>query len=807
MTEARERTRTRRRLVWGTLLTLPVLAVGAVVLVAIEARERLPELLAWVARELVPRLEVRVGSARFPSLDRFVAEGVIVGFRDAARPFLTADRIEVEFGFADVWEGNIDAVRLARPEVRWVPSTRGDLGFGSSNGGAPDEGGLAWTVERLVATDGRARVEIPPTVPAVAFEFELDVDDLGTDALRDSRERPVRITDVRVGPEERPLLVAEEIAADLSLSGAARRRVEALRVVRPRIDLGASLPDPGGVGSDAAADSPRASGPSFFVGRLQVEEGRLDAPATSERPGVAMGFSFDLRDVGDAPEVAGREHEVAVSDLRLTLPGVEHTAALTLPRATVVASLAGLSARRVAAVSLPEGEVLIDARARQLLRADAGDGPEVAPDPADAWRIGTLDIGSLAVHVAELGPPVPDVTFEVHTTLADLPLSAAAAAIADETQQIELASLALYSPFDPFKKVVSIGSVFVDLSLGGVMQQRISQVKLLRPTIYLAEDLFWYMTNERRADTSSPATPWTIDVFEAQLGSLILEIGSARRVGLPITFETRARDVKLDNLADLQLAAELKVPEESYRFPDYDVSVDRVRGELQFDYPPGEGAENFVSTLYADSLEWRDYVLEETWVSLTFDPQGINGTFGGAGYDGYVNGGLTVPYRRDAPWVGWLSASALDLKQVSEAVAAGTVEMTGPLDANVSLTVAQQALEEVDGELTLAEPGRLEITKLDESQIPTDWPPWQRDLAKSALEALRSFSYDEGHGTVHFAGGVGTATLRLAGPDGSRNLDVRYDAEGRAPSGEAAGDVAEDGPRLDVRAASSEDET
>lgn len=789
---------------WGTLLTLPVLAVGAVVFVAIEARERLPSLLAWVARELVPGLELRVGNARLPSLDRFVADRVVVGFRDADGPFFTADRIEVAFGLRDVWERRIAAVRLEGPEIRWVPSTRGELGLGSSDGGAPEEGELAWTVERLIATGGRAEVEIPPTVPEVAFEFELelDVDDLGTDAARDARPRPVRITNVRVGPEERPVLVAEEIASDLSLSGAAGRRLESLHVVRPRIDLGAPLPDLGGLDSDAAAPAP-ASEPTFFVGRLQVEEGRLAAPATSGRPGVAVSFSLDLRDLGDGPEVAGREHEVAVSDLRLTLPGVEHAAALSLRRASVVASVAGLSARRVQSVTLPEGEVLIDARARELLRADAGGPGGDAPDPADAWRIGTLDIGSLAVHLAELGPPVPDVTFDVHTTLADLPLSAAAAAIADERQQIELASLALYSPFDPFKKVVSIGSVFVDFSLGGAMRQRISRVKLLRPTIYLAEDLFWYMANERGAETSSPATPWTIDVFEAQLGSLILEIGSARRVGLPITFETRARDVKLDNLADLQLAAKLKVPEESYRFPDYDLNVDRVRGELQFDYPPGEGAENFVSTLYADSFEWKEYALEEAWVSLTFDPQGINGTFGGAGYDGYVNGGLTVPYDREAPWVGWLSASALDLKQVSEVVSAGAVEVTGPLDANVALTVAQQALETVDGELTLAEPGRLEITKLDESQIPLDWPSWQRDLAKSALDALRSFSYEKGYGTVHFAGGVGTATLRLAGPSGTRNLDVRYDAGGRAR--------AEDGPdgegaRLDVRTASSEDE-
>lgn len=771
----------RRRLLWLTLVAVPILAVGLVTLVALEARDRLPELLAWAVREMVPGVELEVASVRLEARDRIIAHGVVVRMSGAEAPAFEADRLQVEFDLSELWERRLRLVRLDRPVVVWTAETHGS----SSVGGEGEAEPLGWTLGSLRAVDGHLEVAAPPETPPVVFDFELDLTNVGDSAESTALVRDLSVSNLRVGPREQPLLTTVRLDAKLSVDGVRRGAIESIHLAPAKIDLSAALPEFASDGEESRAER------TFSVGHLVIEDSRLSRAALADQPGFECRIALDLREVGDAPKVADRVQTIEVSDLRVFLPGSSRPAMLSVPRLSADVSIAGLTGQRVVeAVRVSEGTLLLDGQGRNFFLATEGGGGNPS---GDAWRIGALEIGSLGVHLSELGPPLPDVTFDVHTTLTDLPLSAAAAAIADERQQIELASLGLYSPFDPFKKVVTIGSAFIDFSLGGLTEQKVHQVKLVRPTIYLSEDLFWYMTNERADATSSPASPWTIDVLKAELGSLILEIGKARRVGLPITFETEVRDVKLDNLADLKLAAQLHVPEESYTFPDYDVSLERVRGELQFDYPPGEGSENFVSTLYADAFEWRDYGVSEGWLSLTFDRKGIDGTFGGMGYAGYVNGGITVPYALGEPWVGWVSASDIDLTEFTAVLAGGAVEMSGPLDANIALTIANQTLETAKGDLTLAEAGRLELTRLDESQIPKDWAGWKRDLGEIALETLKNFDYDSGRGRLDFDNGVGLATLDLAGPAGGRNLKVRYHGSGSDPH------------TLDARVSSRED--
>lgn len=780
------RRRVRRRLVWATIAFVPVLAIGLFVAVAFEARDRLPELLAWVVREFVPGVELQVASARLESRNRFVATGVAVKFEDAATAAFEATRVEVDFALSEVWEGRVRAVHVNRPQIMWTGETRGAGGPGPAEASVETGGGFGWSIDRLSARDGHLEVS-HPSLPEVVLDFELALEDVGDTEASTGRVRTLAVTNLRLGPDEHPLVRSPRVEAELSWTGARRGRLERLQITQPQIDLSATLPKV----ADENADEDGSAEGTFVIGHLVVQDAHVKSPPAGQLPGLEARFGLDLRDVGDAPPLADRTQTVDVTDVRVTTPGPAREPMMKIARLSADVSVAGLLQRRaIGALRVPVGSLLLDAHGRAFL---LGENSEPSGASGGTWTIGTLEIGTLAVHLAELGPPLPDVTFDVHTTLTDLPLSAAAAEIADDAQELELASLALYSPFDPFKKVVTVGSVFVDFTLAGLARQTIDEVKLLRPTIYLAEDLFWYMTNERADATSSPSSPWTIDLLKAELGSLILEIGKARRVGLPITFETQVRDVKLDNLADLKLAAELHVPEESYRFPDYDVDLERVHGQLQFDYPPGEGSENFVSTLYADAFTWRDYSLEKGWLSLTFDPKGINGTFGGAGYDGYVNGGITVPYAFGEPWVGWVSASEIDLTELTAVIAGGAVEMTGPLDANIALTIANQTLETAEGDLVLAKPGRLEFTRLDESQIPKGWASWQRDLGKIALEALKNFEYDAGQGKLDFERGVGLATLDLKGPDGGRRLEVHYHGDGGDPLS------------LDVRVASRED--
>lgn len=753
----------------GVLILLVVLVSA----VAFEARNRLPELVVWVVAELVPGVDLELRSARLESSDTFVAEGVRVSLEGAAEPVFTAETLEVGFAWAEVMEGRVREVRVARPQLRWTPDSSGPLPF---SGGEETE--ATWTVDHVVATNGSAELVIPDVLPETRFGFEVDLRDLGPDVSAQRTAQALSISELRVGSAQTPLLTVAAVDVEASLAELEAGHVRSLEVVRPSIDTTELPPFAGGGGSDEGLDVP-----DFRVDRLLVKDGRVRAPASRGALGVEAGFSFDGADVGTATQIESTPQTLPLTDVSVWLPG-GHEPLLHADALSVEFSVDGLlRSHQVGAIRLPDGSVLIDEHARTFFAsssdlaaaAEGGGGDEAQ------WLIRTVDLGTLSIHVSELGPPLPDVTFDVHTTLYHLPLSGAAAKIADETQKLELASLALYSPFDPFHKVVNVGSIFVEFTLAGLMQQEIASVKLVRPTIYLSEDLFWYMTAERSGGAAGPPVAWRVADLSAELGSLILELGRVRTVGLPITFETHARDVRLDNLADLQLAAVLKVPEESYSFPDFDLNLERVHGELQFDYPPGKGSENFVSTLYATAVSWQDFTVEEGWISLTFDSDGINGKLGAKAYDGYVNGGLTLPYATTEPVSVWASGTALDLTDLTAVAAGGRVEMTGPLDAKLVLTAVDQALQTATGDLTLAKPGRLEIRLVKEEDIPPDWPSWQQDLAKIALRSLSSFEYDEGRGNLAFKDGVGLATLNLDGPNGARNLEIHYQADGSDP--------------------------
>ncbi|MBM4267619.1 MAG: hypothetical protein FJ144_13565 [Deltaproteobacteria bacterium] len=815
--------RPARRWLRRFLVVLAALLAVSVALVAFALRYaggRLPELLHWAAAELLPGFDVRVGSVDLDLRSHLDVRDLSVsaGTGEEAEPLVAADRLTVRFAPLELLRGRVEEVRAVRPIV-CVPAAlldadAGDPGAVDSDGSTAF-GGLVESIGRFVVEDGRLTIAPSEARPEIAFSVDLDVAGLGADGTALETERAFRLRDVRVGRAEQPLLVAREIDVEASFDDLRRARLGAVNVVDPVVTVPA---DPAAIGLGAAGEaSATSASPAepWSIERLRVESGVLRVPGGGTRPEVTTRFSFDLREIAASGERAEKPQEVQLRDVRIVLPRAP-APFLALAQAAVVVTPASLLGEgRIDEVEVGRGALRFDAPGRAVLSGTAASAPPAEsatphvspasgsapsasapsspPAPADApWSIGTLAIAGLDVLVADLGPPLPDFSFVLRTTLHDLPLSAAAASIADESQRLELADLALFSPFDPFKKVVTVGSVFVGFSLAGVMRSEITEVTLLRPTIFLSEDLFWYMTEERR-DVGGP-NPWTIELLRAELGNVLLEIGKATRVGLPITFHTEAKDVRLDNLADLEIAAELEVPRESYRFPAYDLALDGMRGDLHFAYPPGSGAENVVSVLRADVVEWRDYRLREGWLSLTFDTAGISGTFGGSGYAGYVNGGVTIPYQWGQPWNGWLAASDLDLKELSTVATSDAVGLTGPLNARLTLVLVDQTLESALGDFTLKEPGRLEITKLDESMIPASWPGWQRDLGRIAITALRDFDYTSGKGDLRYGDRRGFLDVDLEGPRGGRRLEARYHGAGGDPLA------------LDVKVASRQDE-
>jgi hypothetical protein len=750
------------------LWTLSAVASVAAILTAIllVSVDRLPALLSALVVHFMPAFELELGDARLHGLSALDLDHVVVRPRGEATPIFTADRLELRFSPNGLRRAHLDEVRLTAPLID-VPTTLPDLG-GDGGGGEP----TAWSVGHLVATGGRLRLAPSAERPGVVAEIALDLRQLGTAPEVAQRRQRVRLRRLAVAyPEQPPMLAADAAIARFTMADLLEhQRLDELRVVTPVVTVPETLPV-------AAAASGDSTPTPWTLGRLVIRDGRVDAPATSTRPGARLGFQLDLRELGLGAEQAKRMQRVRLHDLALTLAAAKPPS-VVLDAARVDFTLGDvLDARRVARVRIERGTAVLDEALRTWLAGERGGSGGGAP--AAEWRLGRLDVLDLGVRLGDLGTDVPDVTLLIRTVLRDLPLGPAGLAEAREPQRIELADLTLYSPLDPFRRVVRIASIFVEFSLADLVRERIEAITLVSPTIYLGEDLIWYMNAQRADDASdgAPPSPWTIRRFAAELGRVVITFEGADRVQLPIAFHTTAHDVKLDDLTSLRLAADLQVPKQSYRFPGFDVDLVDVEGTLRFDYPPGRDSDNVVNVLRAGEIRWGDYRIGDAWLSVTFDQTGINGKLGGAAYGGYTDAGLSVPFSAGTRSA-WIAGERLDLAPFTTQVSSGRAVMTGHATFEGALTLDGTRLDTASGTLTLLGPGELDFPDLDTvaDTLGPDAPSWQRDLARIAAQVFQDWPWTSGDGTLAMADYRGTATLAVTGDRGTRRIEAHlYD--------------------------------
>jgi hypothetical protein len=751
------------RLVAG-LLTAAAIVVGALVI----AVDRLPSVLIALAAHFVPGYDVELGGARLHGLERLELTRVRVRLRDDPTPFLVAKRLTVRASPWALRQGRIEELRIVGPLVQMPAPLAAEGETGSPAGG----GSGGWSIGRLVVTRGRLRAAPAEDRPGLDLDLALDLRELGLDAERGATPHRLRLRNVRARlAGTPPVAVVRDVLTTVTLSGLVERRtVDAVRLIDPELFLPESLPTLAGSETDDGAGTLAG----WRIGRLATHDGRLRLAPTAERPGGTLAFAFDWRDVGLDPALAERLHHLRLRDVRLAFG--DRPPSLVVDAARTEFTLGGLlERRRLAALRVERGTLVVDGALRARLAGGDG-GATASPAAATGWSVGVFDTGELGVRLSDLAPEVPDVTLRVHTTLRDVPLSLEALEEARDPQRVELADLTLYSPFDPFRAVVHIGNVLIDCTLAEVLNQRLGAITLLSPTIFLGEDLIWYMgASGGTASTATSGPPWTVDTLRAELGRIMVTFNGADRLALPITFRTHVQNVTLRDLATLRLAAALQVPRQTYRLPGLDVEFVDLHGELRFRYPPGRGHDNVVNVLQVARIRWRGYEVGDGWLSVTFDQKGINGQLGGQAYGGYVNGGGSLPFAA-GPTSGWVSAQHLDLALASAPLAGERIEMTGAASFKGTARVSQGRLEAADGTLAFERPGRLSFPDLDTlvDRLPADAPGWQRDLAKIAVDAFRDYPYTTGEGTLRFADFRGEARLALDGERGARHVEAHY---------------------------------
>ncbi len=667
----------------------------------------------------------------------------------------------------------LDEVLLLSPAVTLaggMPVAPG--GAADAGAGAAPEGLPPWTLGRLVVRDGR--VALPPSRehPGVAFRVAADLRELATTGDAAARLQDVTARRVTVTlPGDVPLLTADAVHARFSLAGLLGRRVEELRLMTPALTVPDTLPAFGGAPAGAAP----AAG--WTLGRLETHDGTVRVTPSGGLPGVVGAVAFDLRELGTDAERAGRPQQVRMRNLRVRFPA--QPTSIVIDEGSADFTVAGLLQRReLARLRIERGLLVLDRALRDRLTGGQRGGPTAAP--AGAWSVAELDLNQLGIRLADLGPQIPDLTLMVRTRLTDVPLAPAGLARARTPQVIELSDISLDSPLDPFRPVIHVGNVFVEFTLADLLRRQIASVSAVAPTIYLGEDLIWYMNATRAEAAATPSEqPWTVRRLRAELGRIVVTFRGVDRVGLPLTFRTDASNVILGDLATLRLSAALEVPRQDYAFPGLDLELRGVEGEMRFDYPPGTVDENVVNTLAVAEIRWRDYRVHDGWFTATFDENGVNGKLGGAAYDGYVNGGATIPFQ-PGPMTGWASCTDLDLEPVAAAAAGSYLEMTGLVDVEGAVEMQHDRIEQASAQLDFKRPGRLSFPALDRllERLPREAASWQRDLARIAVETFRDYPYTTGDGTLRFADARGEAHLGLDGELGKRQFDVYYYDEG-----------------------------
>lgn len=641
--------------------------------------------------------------------------------------------------------------------------------------GGTDAGGPGWVLGRLVIRGGAVTVPATATTPGVAFRLAGDWRELGTDPARAALPRRATAHGLTVtAPGGATILAADAVRAHFSIAGLDARRVDEILVMAPAVTVPQSMPAMG----DAAAP---AAGPAWSVGRFTVHEGTIAMAPAGDMPGVRGAFALDMRELGFDATRADRPHQIVVRDVRLRYP--RQPASMVVDVGSLGFTLAGLRRQRLDHVDVARGLVVLDRALRERMSGDGGRSVRAAR--RGAWSVGVLNLGQLGLRLTELGPEIPDVTLMVRSRLTDVPFDPAALATAQSVQHVELSSLTLDSPLDPFRPVVHVGSIFAQFTIAGLLERRIDRLVVVSPTIYLGEDLIWYMSATRGEAAAQPAAqPWTVRRLRAELGRIVITFRGVDRIGLPLTFRTDAHDVVLGDLASLRLAAALTVPRQDYRLPGFDLELRGIEGELRFDFPPGQARDNVVNTLSVDVIRWRDYHITGGWLAATFDQQGINGTLGGRAYDGFVDGGASIPFG-PGPMAGWASCTDLDLAPLAATVAGASLEMEGLVDVEAAVQATGTRLDTARADLVFSRPGVLRFPSLDRllARLPAGASSWQRDLARIAVETFSEYPYTTGQGWMRYVHRRGELHLGLDGGRGKRHFDVYYTGDPTALAG------------------------
>ncbi|MCS7062666.1 MAG: hypothetical protein NZM04_01230, partial [Methylacidiphilales bacterium] len=355
--------------------------------------------------------------------------------------------------------------------------------------------------------------------------------------------------------------------------------------------------------------------------------------------------------------------------------------------------------------------------------------------------------------------------------------------ISDKPYRAATGRITLYSPYDALLPVISIDSLELTFSWNALRRNSLHELIIHRPILYVGPGLFWLADaiQKKRAEASSlpgtaPPPVWTIENFSLRDGTLNIAAWGGKGFTIPMRFQSTFRNLRTDRLQELSLHNTLIFDPLTASYPDYRLSIENLRGEINFSLPLESNSNNLVPTLFLDRLTWNELTAQNLYLSVTFDPHGIYGHIGGHSYGGTIHAGFNIGYQAGFPWNAWITADQVNLLPITRRLTRDTFTLTGPLQGQLILKGRGKTIQQCHGFLNLTQPGKMHIAAVSEliHRLPADWDQPRRAIVQSALESFRHYPFTSGSLKWHYAIPLSHAHLLLQSPHGKRDFTLRW---------------------------------
>jgi hypothetical protein len=345
----------------------------------------------------------------------------------------------------------------------------------------------------------------------------------------------------------------------------------------------------------------------------------------------------------------------------------------------------------------------------------------------------------------------------------------------------ELVNVNIFSPVDPLAPVLFFPLIRVRFTYAEFWHHRVREVDLVRPTMFLGEDLFWFAKEFRGEHKSQPsvgpASPWEITHLEVQYGQLAINAFGQPVVHFPFYFDTKVDNIRLDQLDQLSVKSTIPIRRLDQDYPDYKVHIVNLSGNLYFSLPVTDAtADNVVNTISIESISWNRIPAKDVSTTVTFDPNGVYGKLSGKCEGGNVDGNFEFYYTKGFTWNANLFAQKINCQPIAEKLVGKYVQLTGELDGNISVQGKATEILKCVGSLDLPNPGSLEIKSMDDllDRLPKDTAVLKRDALKIAINTVQTYPYNSGQLKINYTPAGGVGTLKLDGPRGGRLFEAYF---------------------------------